>query len=53
MSLKPARNTIIAALVSALLGIAGGFFGKDLSIFAAPATDAVIQGADALEKGSK
>jgi hypothetical protein len=50
-SLKPARNTVIAALVSALLGALGGFLGKDLSPFAQPATEAVIQGADALEKG--
>ncbi len=49
---KPARNTLIACAVSALLGILGGFFGRDLSPIAKPATDLAIEGADAIEKAA-
>jgi len=46
---RPARNTIIACVVTALLGLLGGFFGRDLSPIAKPATDLAIDGANAIE----
>jgi hypothetical protein len=43
------RNTLIGLVVAAVLAVAGGLLGRDLSGAQGLATDLAIEGADAIE----
>jgi hypothetical protein len=47
------KKTIIAVVVASVLGILGGWFGKDLSGLQEPAEQAVGVGVDVAEKAVK